>query len=626
MAKAHIVRTSPLVYLLLIDFLLLSAVAARARDKADEWIEVRSPHFVVATNSSEKQGRRVADQFERMRSVFHVAFPKMQIDLGTPIIVLACKDDKSFRSLEPEAYLAKGSLKLGGLFLRGLDKNYVLLRLDAEGEHPYAVVYHEYTHLLMGKSAVWMPLWMNEGLAQFYENTDIHEKDVELGQPSGQLLMVLRQNRLLPLDVLFRVDEKSPYYHEENKGNIFYAESWALMHYLMVTDRKNSTDRVKDYADLLAQGADPVTAAATAFGDLKKLQVELDSYVNRNSYTYFKLATTTEVDDSAFQTQPLTATQSDAIRADFLAYNGRDADARALLERILADDPKNASAHETMGFLEFRGGHLEEAGKYYDEATQLDSQNYLAYYYAGAIAMNRGLAASEEQRVEANLRRAIKLNPDFAPTYDRLAALLGMGRRNLDEARMMELNAISMDPANVGYRLNMANILLEMNQWANAINVLKLAEKLAKTPAEVQAVENLLMNAQMFASAQEDRRAQMDAESDKVSAEEHTASMSAPLAKPDTFVAKGPHRFVTGTLKNVHCSRPQLDLTVESAGKSLALHAANSYEIEFSAVGFTPQGDLNPCTDLEGRPAKVEYVESADPAVAARVIRVELHK
>jgi hypothetical protein len=92
------------------------------------------------------------------------------------------KDEKDFRSLEPAAYLAKGQVKLAGLFLHALDKNYVLLRVDAEGEHPYEVVYHEYTHLLLAKSADWMPLWMNEGLAEFYQNTDIREKDVALGQ------------------------------------------------------------------------------------------------------------------------------------------------------------------------------------------------------------------------------------------------------------------------------------------------------------------------------------------------------------------------------------------------------------------------------------------------------------
>jgi hypothetical protein len=137
----------------LLIFLCFAAPLTSARDKTETWLQISSPHFVVVTNASEKQGRRVADQFERMRSVFHAAFPKAQIDPDAPIIVLAVKDAKDFRALEPEAYLAKGSLQLGGLFLRAADKNYVLMRLDAEGEHPYSIVYHEYTHLLLSKSA-----------------------------------------------------------------------------------------------------------------------------------------------------------------------------------------------------------------------------------------------------------------------------------------------------------------------------------------------------------------------------------------------------------------------------------------------------------------------------------------
>ena len=228
--------------ILLLSTLLLTPALASARDKVENWIEVRSPHFVVATNSNEKQARRVADQFERMRAVFHVLLPKSQLDPAAPIIVLAVNGEKEFRSLEPEVYLAKGQLKLGGLFLRAEEKNYILMRLDAEGEHPYSVVYHEYTHLLMSKSAEWLPLWLNEGLAEFYQNTDIHEKDVLLGQPSIDNIMWLRQNRLLPLPTLFAVDHNSPYYHEEKKGSIFYAESWALVHYLKVTDFKQRTN------------------------------------------------------------------------------------------------------------------------------------------------------------------------------------------------------------------------------------------------------------------------------------------------------------------------------------------------------------------------------------------------
>lgn len=612
-----------------LPLVILATALAPARDKAENWIEVRSPHFTVITNSNEKQGRRVADQFERMRSVFHVAFPKLQIDPGSPIVVLAIKDEKDFKALEPAAYLAKGSLKLGGLFLRAADKNYVLMRLDAEGEHPYSVIYHEYTHLLLSRSAEWMPLWLNEGLAEFYQNSDIHEKDASLGEPSTENILWLRQNRLLPLATLFTVDERSPYYHEENKGSIFYAESWALVHFIQVKDHRDKTSCLSHYAELLAQKVDPVVAATRAFGDLKQLQDALEGYIRQGSFSYFKMTTTTEVDDSAFNAQPLTSVQADAIRADFLVYNQRTADARDLLNHVLQEDPNNVSAQESLGLLEFHEGHLEEARKRYAQAVSLDSQNFLAHYYFAAISMTSSSDATADAKIEKSLRTSIQLNPSFAPSFNQLATFLGMRRRNLDEARMMELTAITLEPGNVPYRLTMANILLAMGQSQNAVKVLGIAAKMAKSPQEIQAVNNLLMNAQAYAATQE-QNAEPGAPED-----ERTGTGTTEIASKSTdmprltqrkeFVAGGPHRFIVGTLTEVHCDAPNLDLTVSSGAHSLALHSDNYYQIQFTALNFQPQGDLKPCSDLENRPAKVEYVESADKAEPPHLISVELH-
>jgi hypothetical protein len=80
---------------------VLSPLLAQAREKPENWVEVRSPHFSVVSNSNEKQAHRVADQFEHMRSVFHTLFPKIQIDTLGSITVLAIKDEKDFRALEP---------------------------------------------------------------------------------------------------------------------------------------------------------------------------------------------------------------------------------------------------------------------------------------------------------------------------------------------------------------------------------------------------------------------------------------------------------------------------------------------------------------------------------------------
>jgi tetratricopeptide (TPR) repeat protein len=614
---------------LLLFLPLLLTVPAPA--KVENWIEVRSPHFIVATNSNEKQARRVADQFERMRSVFHTLFPKLNMDPGAPIVVLAVNGDKDFRALEPEAYLAKGSLRLGGLFLRAPDKNYVLMQLDAEGEHPYAVVYHEYTHLLLGKIGDWLPLWLNEGLAEFYQNTDIHQKDVALGQPSFEDIRLLRESPLLPLKTLFAVDATSPYYHEENKGSIFYAESWALTHFIETSDAKEKTNRLAAYLELLAKKTEPLEAATQAFGDLKKLEGALYNYVQRGSYGYFLMKTTTEVDESAFQTHPMTEPQADALRADFLAYNERIKDSRELLDHVLQQDPKNVEAHETMGYLEFRQGHLEEAKKWYAQAVQLDSQSYLAHYYYAAMAMQGSMDADEQTRAESSLRKSIQLNPTFAPSFDRLAALLGSHRKNLEEAHMFGLTAVSLDPSNVGYRVNVANVLLQMEQGKRAVEVLQTAAKLAKNPQEVQWVDNALMHAQEYAAEQErfaEQKKRMEAEA-RVSDTETIngpADANVPQLKHRNFVPNGPHHFLTGVLKDVHCTSGGLDVTLQAGNRSKLFFSEDYYKLPFSALGFQPSAELNPCKDLEGRPAKVEYVESADKGESARLVSVELHK
>jgi hypothetical protein len=195
-------------------FLLCTTLTVFGGDSNEHWLEVKTAHFIVLTNSNNKQAIRIASQFEQMRSVFHTLLPNASSDADSPIVVLALKSKKDFQALEPAAYLSKGQLDLAGLFMRAPDKNYILLRLDGENEHPFAVVYHEYTHYIVRK-ATWMPLWLNEGLAEFYQNTDIHEKEVLLGQPSADDILFLRQNRLLPLTTLLRVDYTSPYYHDE---------------------------------------------------------------------------------------------------------------------------------------------------------------------------------------------------------------------------------------------------------------------------------------------------------------------------------------------------------------------------------------------------------------------------
>ncbi len=596
---------------------LLCVTSAYARDSVPAWVEVRSPHFVVMTDSSAKQAAHLAEQFERMRAVLHTLFPNAKVDAPAPILVIALKDQKGFRALEPADYLARGKLTLDGYFLQGPEKNYILLRLDAQQEHPFATVYHEYTHFAFSGAAEWMPLWLNEGIAEFFQNTDIQGKDVALGQPSPDDVLYLRQNRLIPLPVLFRVDHNSPYYHEENKGSVFYAESWALVHYLEVTGQQTHQDRISAYAKLLAQKQDPVSAATTAFGDLSLLQRDLEMYIRESSFHYFRIATPPAPDVASFQTAAVSAAGADARRAEFLSYNGRTAEARALLDAVLKQDPNNAVACETLGYMALHNHDMEAARKWLTQAVKLDSHSYLAHYYYASMAMSDG-GLSDAPAVEASLKTAIKLNPAFAPSYDRLASLYRMQHEHLDEAHMLELQATELDPANLHYRINAANLLVQLKRENDALRVLQNARPLAKNPSQTamldETIHAIQQNQSMIAN-QAERMAQF-----KTAVIEATSAASPhPSASADA-----PKHTARGVIQNVRCNGAVLELQLLGSNQTTALYSNNYFKIEFAAINDTSPGDMQPCHDLEGKPALVSYAETADKTAAGEIVSIAL--
>ncbi|HEX3986872.1 MAG TPA: tetratricopeptide repeat protein [Acidobacteriaceae bacterium] len=608
--------------------LLLFALTlpAPARDSGSPWIEVRSAHFTVITDAGDRDGRHLADQFERMRWLFQTLFPQARVDPPTPIVVVAVRTRKEMQALEPTAYLAKNAVNLAGLFLREPEKNYILLRLDTEEEHPYSTVYHEFTHLVLGTGG--MPLWLNEGLAQFFQNTDIRDKDVLFGQISAADLAEVQRQPLIPLPVLLQVDANSPYYHQEAKGSLFYAESWLLTHYLMIKDFKEHTSRVDEYIRLVSQNVDSVSAANQAFGDLHQLQAVLQGYTNMLGYTVLRLSSAAApIDEKSLTATPMTLPEADAVRGDVMLYTGRSDEARALLQSVLQADPGNVQAHESMGALELQSGHRDEAKKWYAQAVALDSQSYIAQYYNASLALRDG---DRGDAVEKGLRAAIRLNPGFAPAWDLLSTLYRERQDRLDEARMLNLQAVQLDPANVNYRLNAAGILVEMGHYDDAIRVLEAAQPIAKSPLELDVVRRVLAQVrQQQAYAEQAKKAQLQGQV-QTTMVTHVpgGAVSALEQKEPAFrhPTEAPHgRMLTarGVLRGVTCSYPAvIELRLEGGTKTLSLYSNNYYKVDYSAANFTPSGDVHPCQDLEGMKAEVEYFATADKTTDGQIVAI----
>ena len=556
----------------------------------EEWLEARSEHFRLVTDAGDRQARSLLDQFERIRWMFRSLFPESQADPVEPIVVVAAKTTNGFQALEPAEYLQKGQLKLAGVFLRMYDKNYVLLRLDAPFDHPFAPVYHEYTHLMIGGDAEWMPVWLNEGMAEFFQNTEIHDKDVWLGGPSEQNIQYMRGRQLIPLKELFRVDRRSPYYHEEQKGSTFYAESWALVQYLESADRTQGTHRIEDYLERMRVHEDAVAAAEKAFGDLKALENSLRVYLRAGKFGRFVVSSAAaRVDESAFRFRTLSQSEADAARADVLAAVHRETEARVLAEAVLKADPANTQAHETIGTLEFRAGNRDEALKWYGEAIRLSSENHFVYFNFANLAMQDEKAWGKPE-IENSLRTALRLNPRYYPASEFLATLLSSQGRDTE-----------------------------------AIAVLQDAAKVAASPADAAKAQERMARVERVA----EQRKQVAARAEEAAALASTPARAAydPGPKHPTEPLKGPRHVARGIIRGVQCGYPAvIEFRLEGLNGSVTLYSNDYTALEYTVLGFLPKDKLHPCDEFEGMKARARYVESSDKTVNGQIVAMELRK
>lgn len=450
-----------------------------ASGSAEDWVAVRSPHFLVASNAGEKEARRTVRQFELIRGLFAEVF-KARVDPVQPVIILAVRGEEDLKKLLPRYWERKGQARPAGLFAQGTDKHFIALRLDASGEQPYHVIYHEYVHLLTRLNTAWLPVWLDEGLAEFFGGTKITDDEVRWGQLSSRQIRLLRERRL-SLEEVLAVDRESPVYNQQHEGTIFYAQSWALTHMLLIGDEKRSGS-VDAFVKLLGEGVEERTALSSAFGDTKKLDRELFSYVGRKVLPgrWAKVG----LQEAGVSASTLSAAESSALRADFMFHTGSLEGADALVQEALRGDPNCELAHEVRGHLSWQRGDRTEAAQSYGEAVRLAPQSYLAQFYRASV-IGPGQSAEATRAKEQALRRAIEIYPGFAPGLAQLAELYRDERRDLAGALELARKALMLDPTRVRYRLVVASILSEMGRGEDANALEKDALKLARADLEI---------------------------------------------------------------------------------------------------------------------------------------------
>ena len=446
-------------------FLCLCLVNPAASAEAT-WTEVRSPHFRVLTDGSVSQGREVAKEFEQMRYVFVLLLEKAEIESGAPLTIVAAKDEATFKKLEPQTWKTSGG-RIAGEFHRGWEKQFAIIRLDTWGDFNQVVAYHEYTHSVLHANAHWLPTWLDEGMAEFYAYTRFQGDKIYIGAPSRRQ-RELKTHHLIPVATMLDVNGRSPYYRDEDKVQVFYAESWAMVHYMIFGPNMGNGSKLTAFYRLLQDRTPQDKAFQQIFGDLKPFEEGLDKYLSRFTFSAGILPPDPGLDPKSFETHKLSEAETDYQLGCYLIGSRNREEGRTLIVKSLDLDPKLAGAHEELGFLNFDMGTDADAVAEWKKAVLLDptlTRSQFALIMSDPLL--REQSAEQLKATRARLQHVTELGPKFAPPYVELALL--EWRAGLLQAAYKDAHsAETLEPWRAGYHLLTAQILLHGNQPALA--------------------------------------------------------------------------------------------------------------------------------------------------------------
>ncbi len=453
----------------------------------DRWTQVRSKNFYLIGNASEKDIRKVGTKLEQFRESFRLLFSGMNLNASIPTNVVVFKNDSAYKPFKPIRTNGKIDDEIAGFFQPGEDVNYITLSAGGDDKETFGTIFHEYVHFIIntnfGRSDV--PQWFNEGLAEYYQTFEIAgDIKIKLGLPQNGHLILLQQSQLMPLEQLLNVSNHQLLQTGGHSRSIFYAQSWALVHYIT---QAGKTAALSKYLLAKINGKESKAAFEEAFQTTyEKMEKDLRNYVSRRTYNFSEITFKQKLEfDTAMTASPLDEPSTNAYLGDLLYHNNRHDDAEPFLLNALKAQPDSGLANTTLGMVKIRQRKFDDARKYLEKAIAGDPKNHLAYYqYAFLLSREGRDEFGYVQRFEPematkmrdSLKKAIAINPAFTESYELLAFVSIVNNDDLEGAADHLHTALKRQPGNQRYSIRLAEILSRQKKFDEAV---ALAGKIA---------------------------------------------------------------------------------------------------------------------------------------------------
>jgi tetratricopeptide (TPR) repeat protein len=558
------------------------------------WFQIQSEHYLFIGDASRGDMQRLATRFEQFHAAMRQVLSRATFSASAPTIVLILKDRRSLQQVLP---LDEGKPVLAaGYAVRAVDFNFVAI--DASGgEQAFPVVFHELTHVFT--TNVWrnLPDWLAEGVAEYFSTFELRSTtDMRIGTPIGRHVGLLRQ-RMMPVGQLLTLSDVTSILDERQRSNLFYAQSWALFHWLYT--KPGAPQRFSQYMKMVDEGTPQESAFAEAFGtDLVTLQQELTRYVHQFQMLAMQLTLRERISPAALVAVEIPERVVAPFLADLQYRVSRIDEAEARAKAIVAQSPQSAAGHALLASQRVREDKPQEAAALLNRPLSFDG---FVDHYMVAFALARYLSAVDSDAADVtwaqrafreHILEVTRLRPDVAEAWQ-LAARAHLIAGDVDPAAAAIERALGIAPARESYRFTLAEVFARKREFTAARDVLgvllahgrtkDVRDEARRIMGEVVNYERALQRSAggPAPTATELRSTVTDAITPADAAKAERPVLDPPRVIP-TFRVVGPdERQVFGSLTAIECHTTGVSLLVNVAGIVRRFTAPDFDRIEF---------------------------------------------
>jgi tetratricopeptide (TPR) repeat protein len=394
---------------------LLAFIFAADAAHAQRWSRADAKHFVVYSTGSTKNLEKAATDLERLDALMRrlLRIPREENPHRTDVYIVG-------NQIQVSALAS--SKRVAGFYSPNIDGSYFVAhreRSSSSRTPGQVVLFHEYTHHLMFRYfPKAYPAWYREGIADYLSTTEFDDDSFTVGAPANHRSYSVLNRSFLPLKEILVPSERT---RTRDGQSLFYAQSWALTHYLISDSQRNR--KMVQYLGMLAKGEDAIEAAEQTFGDLKALEKAVERY-GRGKMVYRRSPQPIAI-DGMVSVRKLDALESSLVKARL--HNRRDYkldQTRDDLTKLIAKHPASAAAYVELAVTERNLAHENDTLDFgpamaaIDQALELDPNHENGHILKAELILesdDHPEISSDDldwDKIRSHAIKANEINPD----------------------------------------------------------------------------------------------------------------------------------------------------------------------------------------------------------------------